>query len=103
MDVFEIREYEMTCFDRGAQSLGLFCRVFNRFLKLKQLSSGYSSWVQSEDDKEKFIENYWRAEGISLGKASISKNAEHRTLAKVKLISMGCKWAQNQNKTQTPL
>jgi hypothetical protein len=45
------------------------------FLKFKQESSGYPSWVQSETDKEKNIENYLRAEGIALDKTSISKNA----------------------------
>jgi len=73
------------------------------FLKLKQESSGYPSWVQSEENKGKYIEDYRRAEGIALDKASISKNAGHRTLAKLKLNTMWDKWAQNQNKTQTTI
>ena len=44
------------------------------FLKLKQESSGYPSWVQSEEDKDRYIEDYRRAEGIALDMASISKN-----------------------------
>ena len=64
------------------------------FLKLKQESSGYPSWVQSEEDKDRYIEDYRRA---------ISKNAGQRTLAKLKLNSMWGKWAQNQNKTQTTI
>jgi len=47
-----------------------------------------------------YIEDYRRAEGIFLDKPSISKNAVQRTLAKLKLNSMWCKWAQNQNRTQ---
>jgi len=54
------------------------------FLKFKQESSGYPSWVQSED-KDKYIEDYRRVEGIALDKASISKNAGQRTLAKLQL------------------
>jgi hypothetical protein len=53
------------------------------FLKLKQESSGYSSWVHSEDAKD-----YRRAEGFSLDKASIPKNAGQRNLAKLKLNTM---------------
>jgi hypothetical protein len=53
------------------------------FLKLKQDSSGYPSWVQSEKHKDKYIEDYRRAEGVALDKASISKNAGQRTLAKL--------------------
>jgi len=48
------------------------------FLKLKQESSDYPSWVQSDEDKEKYIEDYRRAEGIASDKASISKNAGQR-------------------------
>ena len=73
------------------------------FLKLKQESSGYPSLVHSEADKDSYIEDYRRAEGIALDKASIFKNAGQRTLAKLKLNSMWGKWAQNQNKSQTSL
>jgi hypothetical protein len=55
------------------------------FLKLKQVSSVYLSWVQSKEDKEKYIEEYWRSEGIAVHKASIFKNAVQHTLAKVEL------------------
>ena len=73
------------------------------FLKLKHESSGFPSWVRSEDDKDRYIEDYRRAEGIALDNASISKNSGQRTLVKLKLNSMWGKWAQNQNKTQTPI
>jgi hypothetical protein len=43
------------------------------FLKLKQEASGYPSWVQSEEDNDKNNEDYRRAEGIALHKASIFK------------------------------
>ena len=48
MDVLEFGEYKVTCFDRGTKSGGLFPEYVNMFLKLKQESSGYPSWVQSE-------------------------------------------------------
>jgi hypothetical protein len=101
VDVFEFWEYNVTRFENGEG--GLFAEYVNMFLKLKQESSGYPSWVHSEDDKDRYIEDYRRAEGIALDKASISKNAGQRTLAKLKLNSMWGKWAQNQNKTQTSL
>ena len=103
VDVLEFWEYEVTCFDRGTNSGGLFAEYVNMFLKLKQESSGYPSWVQSEADKDKYIEDYRRAEGIAMDKASISKNAGQITLAKLKLNLMWGKWARNQNKTQTTL
>jgi hypothetical protein len=51
------------------------------FIKLKQESSGYPSLVYSDDDKDRYIKDYRRAEGITLDKASIFKNAEQCTLA----------------------
>jgi len=57
------------------------------FLKLKQESLGNPSCVHS-DNKDKYIEGYRRADGIDPDKASISKNAGQRTLAKLKLNSM---------------
>jgi hypothetical protein len=75
LNVFEFGEYDITYFDRGTSSGGLFAEYVNMFLKLKQESSGYPSVVKSEADKDKYIEDYRRAEGIALDKASISKNA----------------------------
>jgi hypothetical protein len=46
MNGFEFWEYEITCFDRGTNSGGIFEQYANMFLKLKQESSGYPSWVQ---------------------------------------------------------
>ena len=103
VDVFEFWEYKVTCFDKDTNSGGLFAEYVNVFLKVKKESSGYPSWVQSEDDKEKYIEDYRSAEGIALGKTSISKNSGQRSLAKLKLNSMWGKWAQNQNKTKTTI
>jgi len=75
VDMFELWEYKVTCFDKDSNAGGLFAEYVNMFLKLKQESSGYPSWVQIEEDKDRYIEDYLRAEGIALDKASISKNA----------------------------
>jgi len=96
VDVYEFWDYKVTCFDKDTNS-GLFVENVNMFLKLKPESSGYPSWVQSEENKDKYIE------GTALDKASISINVGQRTLAKLKLNSMWGKWAENQNKTQTTI
>jgi len=75
VDVFELWEYEVTCFDKATNSGVLFAEYVNMFLKLKEESSGYPSWDQSEENKDKYIEDYRRAEGIALDKVSIFKNA----------------------------
>ena len=75
MNVFVFWEYEITCIDRCTNSGGCFAEYVNMFLKQKQETSGYPSWVQSEAEQAKYIEDYRRAERISLEKASIYKNA----------------------------
>jgi hypothetical protein len=89
VEVFEFGEYKVTCLDKHTGSGGLFSGYVDMFLKLKQESSGYPAWVQIENDKDRYIEEYRRAEGIVLDKASIFKNAGQRTLAKLKLKSSG--------------
>jgi hypothetical protein len=83
-DVYEFWKYEVTCFDKDTNSGGLFAEYLNMVLKLKQESSGYPSWVQSEGQKDEYIEDYRRSEGIALSKTSISKDSGQRTLAKLK-------------------
>jgi hypothetical protein len=103
VEVFEFWEHEVTYLDKDTSSGGLFAGYVNMFLKLKQESFGYPAWFRTEDYKDRYIEEYRRAEGIALDKASISKNAGQRTLAKLKLNSMWVKRAQSQNKTQTSI
>ena len=89
LDKFEIWEYKVTCFDKRSNAGGLLAEYVNMFLKLKQESSGYQSWFQSEDDKYTYIEEYRSAEGIALDKASISKNLGQRNLANMKFTLCG--------------
>ena len=71
---FEFWEYSVTFFDKGTNSGGLFAEYFDMFPKLKHESSGYPYWVHTEEDKDRYIEDSRRAEGIALYKASVSKN-----------------------------
>jgi hypothetical protein len=70
---FEFLEHNVTRYDKSTNSGGRFAHYVNMFLKLKQESSGYPSWVRTKEDKDKYSADYRRAEGISLDKASISK------------------------------
>ena len=91
VDEFDFWEYKVTGYYKDTNSGGRFAEYVNMFLKVKQESSGYTSWVQSEKDKLKHIEDYQREEGIAFDKASISKNAGHSAFANLKLISMWSK------------
>jgi len=97
VDLFEFGQYKVTCYNKWV----CFVEYVNMFLKLKQESSGYPSYVRSEEGNGKYIKEYWHVEGIALDNAYNSKNAKNFGKTKIK-INMG-KWAQNQNNTQTTL
>ena len=61
LDMFEFWEYKVICFDVDSNAGGLFADYVNMFLNLKHESSGYPSLVQSEEDRDRYIEDYRRA------------------------------------------
>ncbi|XP_070547621.1 uncharacterized protein [Ptychodera flava] len=64
---------------------------------LKQESSGWPSWCQTEDDQDRYIREYHEREGILLDKTKIHRNQGQQTLAKLMLNSMWGKFAQRNN------
>ena len=56
--------YEIWHFD--SVSPHFFKGYVDNFLKIKQEASGYPGWCQSDSEKEKFVREYEKAEGIRL-------------------------------------
>lgn len=46
----------------------LFHEYVNYFLSLKQESSGYPDWVKTPEDQARYIDDYFKHEGILLRK-----------------------------------
>jgi len=78
-------------------------RLYRYFLKLKQEASGYPSWVRTEEDKVRYIDQFHRDEGIRLDRDSIGYNAAKRGLAELCLKSMWEKLTERSNRKQTKL
>ena len=74
-------------YSKDDPSSAIFGQYVDTFLKLKAQASGWPSWVQTEEDKDRFIREYEEAEGIKLDPAEIKKNAGLRSLAKLCLNS----------------
>ena len=68
----------------------------DNFLKIKQETSSYASWCQSDSEKEKFIRDYEEAEGVRLDPSSIQKNPGRRAFAKIMLNCLWGKLAQRE-------
>ena len=79
---------------------GLFRDYVNTWLKIKQEASGWPAGVETEEERQSYIEDYYKHEGIRLEYAKIEHNPGLRTLAKMMLNSMWGKFGQRLNKTQ---
>ena len=90
-EVLHWKESEMH--DPYTKEGSLFTGYINTFLKLKQQASGFPDNVQSEQEKDKYIENYMLHEGILLDKNLIVKNPGLRSLLKLALNSFWKIWA----------
>ena len=66
----------------------------DRFLKLKTEASGYPDDVVSEEDRRRYVEEYFRHKGVRLDPGSIEKNPGLRSLAKLCLNNFWGKFAQ---------
>jgi hypothetical protein len=61
----------------------------NTFLKLKAEASGYSSWVRTPDDEDRYIQLFWESEGIRLNKDSINHNTGKKRATEIVLTVGG--------------
>ena len=61
----------------------LFAEYIDTFLKIKQQASGWPAGVETEDEKDAYVEEFLQHEGIQLDKDSIAVNAGLRALAKL--------------------
>ena len=91
--IYEVWHFKETC-------EGLFRDYVNTWLKIKQEASGWPAGVETEEQKQTYIQDYYEREGIQLEYANIKKNPGLRTLAKMMLNSMWDKFGQRLNKTQ---
>ena len=91
--IYEVWHFKETC-------QGLFEDYVNTWLKIKQEASGWPEGVNTEEEKQSYIRNYYEHENIRLDYDKIEYNPGLRTLAKMMLNSMWGKFGQRLNKTQ---
>ncbi len=91
----------MTQYDPISKKGGIFAEYIDTFFTLKTQASGYPSDCTTEEDKERYISEFERVEGIQLDKNSIQLNPPMRLITKLANNSAWGKFAQNQNKPNT--
>ena len=100
LDVYEVWHFSETAqYEKASGEGGIFAGYIDTFLRIKQESSGYPDWCMTEQDKIKFKQDYFEAEGIRL--ENVEKNKGMRAIAKIMLNSLWGKLAQRENMTKT--
>ena len=92
-----IKIYEVYHWEES--SWKVFAEYVNVFLSIKQESSGYPEWVETEEDNGKYIRSYQQTEGVVLIKENIRHNPDHRAVAKLALNSFWRENGERANKT----
>ncbi|XP_071944489.1 uncharacterized protein [Antedon mediterranea] len=64
-------------------------------------ASGWPEWCKTQEDKQKYIDDYSSVEGILLDKENTKHNPGLRSLAKLMLNSFWGKFGQKENVSQT--
>ena len=85
-------------YDEITKTGGLFTGYINNALKEKQEASGFPPNCDTEEKKDKYIEEYYQNEGILLDKDKIEFNPGKRAVAKIKANSQWGYLAMNNNK-----
>ena len=98
IEMYEVWHFEKTSqYDPDTKTGGLFTEYVNTFLKMKQEASGWPEWCDNDDNKHKYINDYYEREGIQLDYDNIRKNPGLRSLAKLMLNSFWGKFGQRTN------
>ena len=80
-----IKIHEVWHFTPEQRKTGLFREYVDKWLKIKQESSGWPSWCQTVEQKREYILNYKEREGIRLDISQIAKNPGRKATAKLML------------------
>ncbi|KAG8147671.1 hypothetical protein E2320_022854 [Naja naja] len=91
--------YEVWHFERKTKSL--FSDYINMHLRQKQEASGYPDWCKTEEDKERYVRDYKKNEGVQLRHEHIEYNPAKRQIAKLFLNSLWGKFGQSTNHLTT--
>jgi hypothetical protein len=83
-EVYEAWHWEKTTkYKKGKDFTGLFAGYVNLFLKVKTEASGWPAGVETQEQKEAYVQDFFDREGIKLDPDNIQYNPAMRTIAKL--------------------
>ena len=89
LKMYEVYHWSATS-QYGDATDGLFSDYINTFLKIKQESSGWPEWCDTEEKKQQYLDNYKTHEGIELDPTKIEFNPGRRASSKLNLNVSSC-------------
>ena len=100
MSVHELYQYPSTMkYDPQSGEDGLLSAYVRCFMALKIQASGWPPGCVTEDQKQKYVDDIFKYDGVRIDPSKVKKNPALRTLAKLILNSFGGKFGE---KTQRP-
>ncbi|XP_031348773.1 uncharacterized protein LOC116174886 [Photinus pyralis] len=100
---YEIWKYDTEQYNRNTKTGGLFNGYINKFLGIKQQSSGWPSNCDTPERKDKYVKEYYETEGVLLDPTKIEKNPGLRQLGKSVITSFWGKLGQRENQSKTTI
>ncbi|XP_055344050.1 uncharacterized protein LOC129592111 [Paramacrobiotus metropolitanus] len=94
MDMYEVWHWD-------SRKKGLFAEYVNKFLKEKLEASGWPQDCITEEQKQKYLADIEKREGITLDPERIEDNPARRAVAKIMLNSFWGKFGQRDNFQET--
>ena len=101
LQIHEVWHYPtITQYNHATGEGGLFAKYMNDFITIKMEASGYPSHVTTDEEKQSFVEEMKKVEGVTLAPAKVKKNPGARAVAKLCLNNLWGKLAQRSNMSQ---
>lgn len=102
IETFEVWHFENTVqYDPNSDNKGIFGAYIDAFLKIKQECSGWPEGVETEAQKQAYIDDYFDHEKIRLDPSKIRHNPGLRTVAKLCLNTLWGRFAMRDNLPKT--
>lgn len=101
LETLEIWKYSIEQYDKLKKTGGLFTAMINKFMKIKQQSSGWPEECTSKEQRMEYIDQFLDQEDVKLEFEEVLENKGLRQMAKLILNSFWGKFGQRENLPKT--
>lgn len=103
LEIYEVWKYNVLQCDKSKNIQGLFTKMMDKFVKMKQQASGWPEECITDKQKQAYVAEFLQRENVQLEFAEIVKNPGLRSMAKLMLNSFWGKFGQRENQSKTAI